>query len=145
MNQHISLSTEETMKISENLAKQFSRNLVLLNGSMGAGKTVFTKGFAAGLGIKQNVSSPTYTIMNEYRSQDKVLYHLDLYRINGLEEVIDTGLYEILESNFPCLVEWAERVEELKKLPHVEVNITRDPGKDENYRKITWEWIGEKR
>jgi tRNA threonylcarbamoyladenosine biosynthesis protein TsaE len=135
---------EDTQKLAANLARQYKDCLVLLNGPMGSGKTVFCKGFANGLGIKRQVSSPTYTIMNEYRSSDYSLYHLDLYRINSLEEVIDTGLFEILESNNPCLVEWPEKVAELNKLPHLAVNFYTDMANEIEYRKITWEWKNDK-
>ncbi|MDN5280466.1 MAG: tRNA threonylcarbamoyladenosine biosynthesis protein TsaE [Clostridiales bacterium] len=142
MNTRESFSPENTFEIAKEIAEQFGHSLILLKGPMGSGKTLFSKGFAAGLGIEQKVSSPTYTIMNEYRTDDHCLYHLDLYRINSLEEVIDTGLYEILESEIPCLVEWPERVEDLNKLPHLQVNFSLDLAKSPDYRKITWEWIG---
>lgn len=134
-------SPEETLEIARRIARDYGHHLVLLNGPMGAGKTLFSRGFSDGLGISQRVSSPTYTIMNEYRSADKCLYHLDLYRINSLEEVIDTGLYEILESGFPCLVEWPERVADLKKLPHLEINFSMDLLRSNDYREISWKWI----
>ncbi|MGM0600371.1 MAG: tRNA (adenosine(37)-N6)-threonylcarbamoyltransferase complex ATPase subunit type 1 TsaE [Candidatus Rifleibacteriota bacterium] len=133
-------SPEDTIKLAADLARQYKNCLVLLKGPMGSGKTVFCKGFASGLGIARQVSSPTYTIMNEYRSDGYCLYHLDLYRINSLEEVIDTGLFEILESNDPCLVEWPERVSELENLPHLAVNFYTDMANEVEYRKITWEW-----
>jgi tRNA threonylcarbamoyladenosine biosynthesis protein TsaE len=135
-----SRSPEETIKIAQKLASDYSHHLMLLQGPMGAGKTLFSKGFAEGLGIKSHVSSPTYTIMNEYRNNDKCLYHLDLYRINSLEEVIDTGLYEILESEMPCLVEWPERVGDLKKLPHLLVKFELANNISPDYRLISWQW-----
>ena len=143
MESHESFSPDETMQIASQLAKQYSRHLILLKGSMGAGKTLFSRGFAQGLGIEQKVSSPTYTIMNEYRHQNQCLYHLDLYRINSLEEVIDAGLYEILEAEMPCLVEWPERVADLDRLPHLEVVLKPDNSKSDDYRLISWEWKSE--
>jgi tRNA threonylcarbamoyladenosine biosynthesis protein TsaE len=135
-----SFSPQDTLKIAAEIAGEFPSHLVLLTGKMGAGKTLFSRGFAHGLGIEQKVSSPTYTIMNEYRQGDTSLYHLDLYRINSLEEVIDVGLYEILEAGMPCLVEWPERVADLKKLPHLQVNLFTDIGVNDEYRRISWEW-----
>jgi tRNA threonylcarbamoyladenosine biosynthesis protein TsaE len=140
MNSKESFAPEETMAIAQNLAKDYAHHLILLNGSMGAGKTLFSKGFAQGLGIERPVSSPTYTIMNEYRQKNRCLYHLDLYRINNLEEVIDTGLYEILESGMPCLVEWPERVADLQKLPHLQINFSFNSEISPDYRKISWQW-----
>lgn len=135
-----SFSPQDTLKIAAEIAGEFPRHLILLAGKMGAGKTLFSRGFAQGLGIEQKVSSPTYTIMNEYRQNGTSLYHLDLYRINSLEEVIDVGLYEILEAGMPCLVEWPERVADLKKLPHLQVNLFTDIGVNDEYRRISWEW-----
>ncbi len=134
-------SPEQTLELAARLAQSFPDALVLLNGSLGAGKTLFARGFAQGLNIDCNVSSPSYTLMNEYRSGNKCMYHLDLYRINCFEEVIDIGLFEILEAGKPCLIEWAERVAELQKLPHLEVRIVE---KNENQRQISWEFAGQK-
>jgi len=138
-NQTTSHSPEQTLQIAAKLARQFSDSLVLLYGPMGAGKTLFARGFAQGLGIERNVSSPTYTLMNEYRGTDLKLFHLDLYRINHHEEVIDLGLYEILDSGHPCLIEWPERVPELAKVEHVAVKIDPDTDDPENSRHISWQ------
>lgn len=137
-----SQSPEQTLETAAKLAQLFPRALVLLHGSLGAGKTLFARGFAAGLGIKCNVSSPSYTLMNEYRSGTQCLYHLDLYRVNCFEEVVDIGLFDILDSKQPCLVEWAERVEELAKLPHLDVRISYCGEENENRRRISWQWEG---
>lgn len=141
MNTKESHSPEDTIELAKELAARYSKNLVLLKGAMGAGKTLFSRGFAEGMGIAAHVSSPTYTIMNEYRSQNKCLYHLDLYRINSLEEVIDIGLYEILESGIPCLVEWPEKVGDLEKLPHLLVKFESVENESPDYRLISWQWV----
>lgn len=133
-------SPEQTCEVAESIATQFPNALILLNGSMGAGKTLFTKGFVRGLGIDCQVSSPSYTLINEYRSNTKSLYHLDLYRIDCFEEVVDIGLFEILENDSPCLIEWAERVEELKKLPHLLVVIEQPDIENEYFRRLSWQW-----
>lgn len=134
-------SEQETMATAAQLAKKFPQALVLLKGSLGAGKTVFARGFAIGLGIDCNVSSPSYTLINEYRKGQKSLYHLDLYRLNCLEEVVDIGLFDILDSRQPCLIEWAERVCELSKLPHLFVEIKKNSGSDsDEHRLISWYW-----
>lgn len=140
MNAFHSRSPENTCEIAAKLAGDFPDALVLLHGSLGAGKTLFAHGFARGLGIKSNVSSPSYTLMNEYRDGDRCLYHLDLYRINCFEEVVDIGLFEILNAGQPCLIEWAERVSELQSLSHLEVNILRDNNDPDNCRRIEWSW-----
>lgn len=140
-----SQSPEQTLEIARLLARQFPAALVLLHGELGAGKTLFARGFAQGLGIACNVSSPSYTLMNEYRVDNKCLYHLDLYRINCFEEVMDIGLFEILDTGQPCLIEWAERVAELQRLAHLEVNITHGKDDPDSHRQISWSWKGTSR
>ena len=140
-NTFIALSEKDTMSIAAKLAKEYPNHLVLLKGELGAGKTVFARGFAEGLGIDCNVSSPSYTLMNEYRKGQKSMFHLDLYRLNCLEEVVDIGLFDILDAKQPCLIEWAERVYELSKLPHLNVEIKRQSVSDsDEQRIITWHW-----
>jgi tRNA threonylcarbamoyladenosine biosynthesis protein TsaE len=140
-NKFTALSENDTMSIASELAKKYPNHLVLLKGELGAGKTVFARGFAKGLGIDCNVSSPSYTLMNEYRKGHKSMFHLDLYRLNCLEEVVDIGLFDILDSKQPCLIEWAERVYELSKLPHLNVEIKRQSVSDnDEQRIITWHW-----
>ncbi len=142
-NSIIASSEEETMSTAAQLAKKYPHELILLKGELGAGKTVFARGFALGLGIDCNVSSPSYTLMNEYRHGKISMYHLDLYRLNCLEEVVDIGLFDILDSKQPCLIEWAERVFELSKLPHLDVEIKRQSVSDnDEQRLITWHWEG---
>lgn len=139
-----SISPEATVEFAKKLAAEYPNALVLLHGDLGAGKTLFAKGFTFGLGIEANVSSPSYTLMNEYRGNSTSVYHLDLYRLNCFEEVVDIGLFDILESGHPCLIEWAERVEELEKLAHLAVNISHSEYDltEESFesREITWEW-----
>ncbi len=135
-----SQSPEQTLEIADRLAQQYPKALVLLHGGLGAGKTLFARGFARGLKIDGHVSSPSYTLMNEYRSGSTSLFHLDLYRVNCFEEVVDIGLFEILQTGNPCLVEWAERVAELQKLPHLEVCIELPDPESEFDRLISWTW-----
>jgi len=135
-----SQSPEQTLEIAGQLAQQYPKALVLLHGGLGAGKTLFARGFARGLNIDGHVSSPSYTLMNEYRSGGRSLFHLDLYRVNCFEEVVDIGLFEILQTGNPCLVEWAERVAELQKLPHLEVCIEQPDPEAEFDRVISWTW-----
>ncbi len=118
-----SFSPEDTFNAGFKIAQEFPRSLILLNGQLGAGKTHFARGFTAGIGIEQQVSSPSYTLVNEYRSAEKTVYHMDLYRINCFEEVVDIGLFEILEAGDPCLIEWAEKLNELTFQKHVLVSI----------------------
>jgi len=104
-------SEEETIRLARDLAKSFNgREVVLLTGELGAGKTVFVKGLAAGLGMKdtRSVCSPSYTLMNIYQAK-YAIYHFDLYRLNRMSEVRDLGLEDFLE-NGVVVVEWAEKL-----------------------------------
>ena len=139
----VSRSPEETLAHARDVAARFPGSLVLLQGSLGAGKTLWAKGFAAGLGLQRPVYSPTYTLMNQYVEEGRALYHLDLYRIGCLEELHDLGLFEIIEAGHPCLIEWPERVPALASLPHLRVSFEGASGEapstgDE--RRITWDW-----
>ncbi|OGD29894.1 MAG: tRNA (adenosine(37)-N6)-threonylcarbamoyltransferase complex ATPase subunit type 1 TsaE [Candidatus Aminicenantes bacterium RBG_13_63_10] len=104
-------SEEETIRLARDLAKSFNgREVVLLTGELGAGKTVFVKGLAAGLGMKdtRSVCSPSYTLLNIYQAKFAI-YHFDLYRLSRTSEVRDLGLEDFLE-NGVVVVEWAEKL-----------------------------------
>ena len=112
----VSRSEIETEEAGFNLARSLTPgSIVLLRGDLGAGKTVFSRGFARGLGITEPVSSPTYTIVQEYERPDGGrLYHLDLYRISGVEAALAFGADEFLnDPGAISLVEWPERIEGL--------------------------------
>jgi tRNA threonylcarbamoyladenosine biosynthesis protein TsaE len=109
--------------------------LILLHGPLGAGKTLWTGGLVAGLGIISDVHSPSFSLMNVYRSHQACLYHFDLYRLTCLEEVFDLGLFEFINDGNPCVVEWADRVEELAQWSHWSVGITPT---GETSRHIEW-------
>ena len=101
-------SVEETMCVAKKFVKGLkSGDVVLLSGDLGAGKTVFTKGFVEGLGVNADVVSPTFTIMNQYGGK---VNHFDLYRLNSPEEFEATGAYEELFSSSISIVEWPEIV-----------------------------------
>lgn len=105
---YLSNSTEETMKIAENFAKTLQKNdVVLLEGEIGAGKTVFAKGVAKGLGIEDNVVSPTYAYMNDYGGK---LYHYDCYRLSCGEQAVNLGLTDYFDAGGVCLIEWSENI-----------------------------------
>ncbi|HOY66757.1 MAG TPA: tRNA (adenosine(37)-N6)-threonylcarbamoyltransferase complex ATPase subunit type 1 TsaE [Candidatus Ozemobacteraceae bacterium] len=129
-------SPEDTLAHAERMARAFPHSLVLLYGGMGAGKTLWAKGFAAGLGFGGDVYSPTYTIMNIYHEGGLTLHHLDLYRVGCFEEVVDLGLFEILDARHPCVIEWPERVATLAELPHLEIRL--EPGDGPDHRILHW-------
>lgn len=135
----ISSAPEDTLGHARAMAATFPTALVLLSGPMGAGKTLWTKGFAAGLGCTEMVASPTFAVMNIYHTPTAPIYHLDLYRVGCLEELLDIGLFEVLEQRFPCVIEWSERVPDLFELPHLAVHLeVPAPQQRPNERRITW-------
>ncbi len=108
MSVFISKSREETMAIAEEYAKTLrGGDVVLLDGDMGAGKTVFTKGVAKGLGIEEEVTSPTYAYMNDY---DGRLFHYDCYRIESVEQAERLGLADYFDMGGICIIEWSQNI-----------------------------------
>jgi tRNA threonylcarbamoyladenosine biosynthesis protein TsaE len=127
----ITKSTAETQELANNIAKEIIANkrpnLVLLEGELGGGKTTFTQGFIAGLGIKQNVTSPTFVIMKPYKVPDSEykVYHFDLYRLSQEWEVLDLGIMDLLQNpQNILLVEWASKTPKLwENLPHSKIEF----------------------
>lgn len=121
-------------KIGENLKRG---DVLCLDGDLGVGKTVFTKGVAAGLGIKDDVSSPTFTLIQEYYGGRLPLYHFDVYRIDGPWDMDDLGYDEYFYGEGVCLVEWGSMIKELFPENTIYVRIEKDLEKGFDYRKIT--------
>lgn len=107
-----------------------------LDGDLGAGKTVFAKGFAVGLGITEPVTSPTFTLLREYDEGRLKLYHFDIYRIADPDELTAIGCEEYLYGDGVCLVEWAELAQELMPEDAVHISINREPENGDDYRCI---------
>ena len=127
----ITNSPEETFESAKKYAASLKKNdVVLLGGDMGAGKTVFCKGVAAGLGITAEITSPTYAYMNDY---DGVLYHYDCYRLSGGEQALSLGLTDYFDAGGVCLIEWAENIADVlpKTVKRVNIKII-----DDNKREI---------
>ena len=131
----ISHSTDETISFAENLAKSFKGGEVLtLSGELGAGKTVFSKGIAKGLGVKATVVSPTFTIMCQYLDGRLKLYHFDMYRLSSGLEAEEFGFSEyILDPTSVSLIEWSENVASIIPKDAIKVEIEKI---DETTRKI---------
>ena len=127
-------SPEETETLGEKLAKQLKPGTVLAyRGDLGAGKTAFTRGLARGLGYTEPVTSPTYTIVNEYLGGRMPLFHFDMYRLSSADDLFDIGWEDYLERGGVCAVEWSENVPEAME-GAVEVSIEKT---GEDSRKIT--------
>ncbi len=126
-------SNEKTIQIGKIIGENLhAKDVVLLVGDLSAGKTTFTKGLGLGLGVKKVINSPTFTIVKEYQGSNYKLYHLDLYRLNGLGD--DFDLEEYFESDGVVVIEWPHQIEELIPSNYLEVDIRRI---DENNREIT--------
>ncbi len=133
MEKFISESREQTEAFAEKYAKTLkSGDVLLLDGDMGAGKTVFAKGIAKGLGIQEEVTSPTYAYMNDY---DGRLFHYDCYRIESVEQAENLGLADYFDMGGICLIEWAQNIAPL--LPRT-VKRVRINKLDENRREIVF-------
>lgn len=133
-----SMSEEETFALAKKLGKKAKKGQIYaLDGDLGTGKTVFTKGFAAGLDVQEPVSSPTFTIVQEYDDGRLPLYHFDVYRIGDVEEMDEIGFDDYLYGDGVCFIEWAKFVEELLP-PHCTwISIEKELEKGFDYRKIT--------
>lgn len=133
-----STSAEMTKAIGRRLGEVVEAGTIIrLDGDLGTGKTVFTKGLAEGLGITEPVSSPTFTIVQYYEQGRLPLYHFDVYRIADPEEMDEIGYEDCFFGQGVSLVEWASLIEELMPENVSGVKIEKDPKKGFDYRKIT--------
>ena len=132
-------SAEDTFALGKQCGQKAAAGQVYcLYGDLGVGKTVFTQGFAAGLGIKGPVSSPTFTILQVYDEGRLPFYHFDVYRIGDIEEMDEIGYEDYFFGEGICLVEWANLIEELMPEQTVWITIEKDLEKGFDYRKITF-------
>lgn len=131
------MSEEETYKLGEWLGTQAQPGQVYtLIGDLGVGKTVFTKGFAKGLGITDHVSSPTFTILQVYDGGRLPFYHFDVYRIGDVEEMEEIGYEDCFFGGGVCLIEWADLIEEILPKDHTRITIKKDLEKGFDYRTL---------
>lgn len=132
--EYISNSPEETQNIAENFAKSLKKgDVILYNGDLGAGKTTFTKGLAKGLNLNDDVTSPTFAIINEYIGNINLI-HFDLYRISSTEDLYSIGFYDYLNGENIIAVEWSENLKTiLDDYKTIKISFQR---LDENIRKI---------
>lgn len=130
-----SSSEAETEALGEKLVKTLpAGSVVAFTGDLGAGKTAFVRGMARGLGITARVCSPTFTIVSEYEEGRLPLFHFDLYRLGGADELFDIGWEDYLRRNGICAVEWSENAAGALEEPCVHVDIRR--GAQDNLREI---------
>lgn len=133
-----SFSSEDTFKIGYNLGQKAKKGQVYcLNGDLGVGKTVFTQGFAMGLGVEEPVSSPTFTIVQEYKGRELPFFHFDVYRISDVWEMEEIGYEDYFYGEGVCLIEWAELIDEILPLDRINIQIKKNLTKGYDYREIT--------
>ena len=137
-----SKSPEDTFQLGMELARNAVPGQVFtLTGDLGVGKTVFTQGFAKGLGIEEPVSSPTFTIVQVYESGRLPFYHFDVYRIGDVEEMDEIGFDDYVMGDGVSLIEWANLIEEILPEHRTKVTIEKDLQQGFDYRKITIEEV----
>lgn len=137
-----SKSPEDTFQIGMRLGQLAKAGEVYtLTGDLGVGKTVFTQGFAKGLGIDEPVNSPTFTILQIYEGGRLPLYHFDVYRIGSVEEMDETGFEEYMTGEGVSLIEWADLIREILPGERTRVRIEKDLEKGFDYRRITVDQI----
>jgi len=130
-------SPEETIRAGEKLGSLLGPgDMIAYKGGLGAGKTTFTRGLAIGLGLGDNVTSPTFALVNEYRGDKMNLYHFDMYRIENGDDLESTGFYDYPFEENAAVIEWSENIEEF--LPDSTIYVTIDT-LGENEREITIE------
>lgn len=135
-----SQSAEDTFRIGKELGEKTTPGKVYtLVGDLGVGKTVFTQGFAQGLGIKEPVNSPTFTIVQQYDDGRMPFYHFDVYRIGDIEEMDEIGYEDMFYGEGVCLIEWADLIEEILPRLRTDIRIEKDLEKGFDYRRITIE------
>ena len=133
-----SFKPEDTFEYAKKMGENAKPGQVFcLNGDLGVGKTVFTQGFAKGLGVLEPINSPTFTIVQEYYDGRMPLYHFDVYRIDGPWDMDDLGYEEYFYGDGVCLVEWGSLIKELMPDNTVYITIEKNLEKGFDYRKIT--------
>ena len=132
---------DSTKKIAQDFAKSLkSGDVVCMYGDLGAGKTEFVRAMAQEFGITDYITSPTFTIVNEYKGRLD-LYHFDVYRIADSDEMYEIGYDEYIDGDGICVIEWAELIDDILPPHRYNVTINKDLAKGESYRKITIEEI----
>lgn len=132
-----SFSAEDTFNIGKEISGEAKPGQVYcLYGDLGTGKTVFSQGFGAGLGVKEPISSPTFTILKEYDEGRLPFYHFDVYRIGSEDEMEEIGYFDLVDGDGVCLIEWAELIRDILPKDCFKVTISQDTEKGFDYRTI---------
>ena len=140
MQTFISNSEIETLNFAKEFAKKLSKDdIIVLTGDLGSGKTKFTEGILSFFGLENEISSPTFTIVNEYNSNKFNIYHFDVYRLNDVEEFYAIGGPDYFGQGL-CIVEWGELIKDALPPKYIHINFSRDK-ENENVRKLEIDYI----
>ncbi len=139
----ISKCEEDTIEFASKFASKLARNdIVILSGELGSGKTKFVQGILKYFGLESEISSPTFTIVNEYNAKKANVYHFDVYRLEDIDEFYAMGGEEYFENGI-CLIEWGEMIEKILPADYIKITFKKDEENDE-YRELQIEPFGEK-
>ena len=142
--ERVTNSPEETWELGRELgSRAVPGQVYCLDGDLGVGKTVFTQGFACGLGIEGPVNSPTSTILQQYDDGRMPLYHFDVYRIGDVSEMDEIGYEDCFYGDGVCLIEWSQLIPEILPEHVIRIRIEKDLEQDFSYRRITVEGLEE--
>ena len=131
-------SEQETFELGKEIGESAqSGDVFTLEGDLGVGKTIFTKGLAYGLGVREDVVSPTFTIVQEYEDGRLPFYHFDVYRIGDVEEMDEIGYEDYIHGEGVCLIEWSNLIEDILPETRIRIVIEKDLEKGFDYRKIS--------
>ena len=142
-NTYISNSENDTKNFAKNLAARLQKgDIIVLTGDLGSGKTKFTEGFLSYFGLENEISSPTFTIVNEYHNNNAHICHFDVYRLNDIDEFYAIGGEEYFEKGI-CIIEWGEIIENALPENYIKISFYRNPN-EENKRILEIETFGNK-
>lgn len=141
MHSFVSHSEFDTINFAQKIASQLSSgNIIILSGDLGSGKTKFTEGILTYFGLEEEISSPTFTIVNEYYAKNINIYHFDVYRLEDIDEFYAIGGEEYFDKGI-CIIEWGEIIESILPDNYIKINFSRD-NTNETYRKLDIEFHG---
>ena len=136
----VSHSENDTIKFADEFASKLDRHsIIVLSGDLGSGKTKFTEGVLKHFGLEDEISSPTFTIVNEYDANNQKIYHFDLYRLSDIDEFYAIGGEEYLQNGI-CIFEWGEMIEDILPNSYIKITFSRD-SENVDYRKLRIEEI----
>lgn len=143
MKQFISKSEQDTIDFAYKLASKLNTgDIIVLTGELGSGKTKFTQGILKYFGLESEISSPTFTIVNEYHTSNKNIFHFDVYRLEDCDEFYAIGGEEYFENGI-CIIEWGEIIESILPPDYIKISFSKDDNNDD-YRKLSIETYGTK-